>query len=250
MTTTMDRPAPEPAPDAPKKKHDRTHWLFIAVIISVIAGIGVGIYAPEVGKSVGVLGTMFVALIKMMIAPVIFCTIVLGIGSVRKAATVGKVGGLAFVYFLAMSTFALAIGLVVGNLLHPGEGMNVSATAGKGAELADKAWAIIEEVEAMGGMTKAVATGQPKLRIEETAARRQAMIDRGDYYQCAFVIPKGSDARLRAEGIESLWERSIPLLDDPPPVRSYEPGSWGPNSIHQLIAPNAWRLPFERSWRD
>ena len=61
---------------------------------------------------------MFVSLIKMMIAPVIFCTIVLGIGSVRKAATVGKVGGLAFVYFLVMSTFALAIGLVVGNL-HP-----------------------------------------------------------------------------------------------------------------------------------
>lgn len=53
-----------------------------------------------------------------------------------------------------------------------------------------------------------------------------------------------------AEGIESLWERSIPLLDDPPPVKLYEPGSWGPNSIHQLIAPNAWRLPFERSWHD
>ena len=76
----------------------------------------------------------------MMIAPVIFCTIVLGIGSVRKAATVGKVGGLAFVYFLVMSTFALAIGLVVGNLLHPGSGMNLTASAaGKGAELAEKA---------------------------------------------------------------------------------------------------------------
>jgi glucose-6-phosphate 1-dehydrogenase len=52
-----------------------------------------------------------------------------------------------------------------------------------------------------------------------------------------------------AEGIESLWERSIPLLDDPPPVKPYAPGSWGPNAIHQLIAPHAWRLPFERSWR-
>ena len=72
---------------------------------------------------------MFVALIKMMIAPVIFCTIVLGIGSVRKAATVGKVGGLAFVYFLVMSTFALAIGLVVGNLLHPGSGLQLSESA-------------------------------------------------------------------------------------------------------------------------
>jgi len=52
-----------------------------------------------------------------------------------------------------------------------------------------------------------------------------------------------------AEGIERLWEVSVPLLESPPPVRSYAPGSWGPNSIHQLIAPNAWRLPFERAWR-
>jgi aerobic C4-dicarboxylate transport protein len=70
---------------------------------------------------------------------VIFCTIVLGIGSVRKAATVGKVGGLAFVYFVVMSTFALAIGLVVGNIIHPGSGMNLTDGAGKGAELAEKA---------------------------------------------------------------------------------------------------------------
>jgi glucose-6-phosphate 1-dehydrogenase len=52
-----------------------------------------------------------------------------------------------------------------------------------------------------------------------------------------------------AEGIERLWERSRPLLADPPPVRTYAPGSWGPNAIHQLIAPRAWRLPFERQWR-
>ena len=53
-----------------------------------------------------------------------------------------------------------------------------------------------------------------------------------------------------AEGIERLWEVSIPLLDGPPPVRLYQPGSWGPKSIHQLVAPHAWRLPFERAWRD
>jgi aerobic C4-dicarboxylate transport protein len=137
MTITMNRP---PASKEPEKKRDRTHGLYLAVIVAVVAGVAVGIGAPEVGKSVGVLGTMFVALIKMMIAPVIFCTIVLGIGSVRKAATVGKVGGLAFVYFLVMSTFALAIGLVVGNILHPGSGLNVSdSTVAKGAELAEKA---------------------------------------------------------------------------------------------------------------
>jgi glucose-6-phosphate 1-dehydrogenase len=53
-----------------------------------------------------------------------------------------------------------------------------------------------------------------------------------------------------ADGIERLWELSSPLLEAPPPVRLYSPGSWGPNAIHQLIAPHAWRLPFERGWRD
>ncbi len=53
-----------------------------------------------------------------------------------------------------------------------------------------------------------------------------------------------------AEGIESLWDRSQPLLADPPPVKPYPAGSWGPNAIHQLVAPNAWRLPFERAWRE
>lgn len=124
---------------SPPKKRDRTHWLYIAVIVAVVAGVAVGILAPDVGKSVGVLGTMFVSLIKMMIVPVIFCTIVLGIGKVRAAATVGKVGGLAFVYFLAMSTVALAIGLVVGNLLSPGTGLNIESTSNKGTQLAETA---------------------------------------------------------------------------------------------------------------
>jgi len=53
-----------------------------------------------------------------------------------------------------------------------------------------------------------------------------------------------------ADGIERLWEVSSPLLESPLPVRPYAPGSWGPNAIHQLIAPHTWRLPFERAWRD
>ena len=122
------------------KARDRTHWLYVAVIVAAVAGIAVGLLFPGVGTSVGVLGTLFVSLIKMMIAPVIFCTIVLGVGSVRKAATVGKIGGLAFAYFMVMSTLALAIGLVVGNLLHPGDGLHLTGSlAGKGAQLAEKA---------------------------------------------------------------------------------------------------------------
>lgn len=113
------------AHSAPPKKKDRTHWLYIMVIAAVVLGAAVGLIAPELGKALKPLGTGFVALIKMIIAPVIFCTIVLGIGSIAKAATVGKVGGLAMIYFLVMSTFALAIGLVVGNIIHPGEGLEL-----------------------------------------------------------------------------------------------------------------------------
>lgn len=82
---------------------------------------------------------MFVKLIKMMISPVIFCTIVLGIGSVRAAASVDKAGGMALGYFIAMSTFALAIGLIVGNLIEPGDGLNIEATKTAGADFAAKA---------------------------------------------------------------------------------------------------------------
>ena len=113
------------APQGAAKKKDKTHWLYIMVIVAVVLGAGIGLVAPEVGKSLKPLGTAFVALIKMIIAPVIFCTIVLGIGSIAKAATVGKVGGLAMLYFLVMSTLALGIGLLVGNIIHPGEGQEL-----------------------------------------------------------------------------------------------------------------------------
>ena len=114
------------APAAPAAKRDRTHYLYIAVIAAVAAGIAVGLIAPDFAVELKPIGTGFVNLIKMMISPIIFCTIVLGIGSVRKAAKVGKVGGIALVYFLAMSLVALGIGLVVGNILEPGTGLQIT----------------------------------------------------------------------------------------------------------------------------
>ncbi|MBZ8176380.1 cation:dicarboxylase symporter family transporter [Corynebacterium poyangense] len=111
--------------DPKKPRKDRTHWLYIAVIIAIIAGVALGIIAPGVAKQVEFLGTFFIKLIKMIITPVIFCTIVLGIGSVRSAAAVGKAGGLALIYFVTMSTFALTIGLLVGNIIEPGSGLNI-----------------------------------------------------------------------------------------------------------------------------
>lgn len=113
---------------------DRTHYLYLAVIAAVILGITVGFAAPGVAVELKPIGTGFVNLIKMMISPIIFCTIVLGVGSVRKAAKVGAVGGLALGYFMVMSTVALAIGLVVGNILEPGAGLHITdATADVGA---------------------------------------------------------------------------------------------------------------------
>src|SRR3954466_6955003 len=121
----------------PQRRRDRTHWLYLAVIAAVALGIAVGLVFPEFATSLKWLGTAFVGLIKMLIAPVIFCTIVLGIGSIRQAAKVGKVGGLALGYFLITTTVALAVGLVVGNLLHPGSGLQLTeALRGQGAELA------------------------------------------------------------------------------------------------------------------
>jgi aerobic C4-dicarboxylate transport protein len=139
MTQVEDGSAKPSDDKSNQPKRDRTHWLYILVIVGVVAGVVVGLVAPDTGKSLGVLGTMFVNLIKMMIAPVIFCTIVLGIGSVRKAASVGKVGGLALIYFLVMSTAALGIGLLVGNLISPGTGLNVKGDPSAGEKLAEEA---------------------------------------------------------------------------------------------------------------
>ena len=135
--TVVDRPAP---------KRDRTHYLYLAVIAAMVLGIIVGFAFPEFGIKLKWLGTGFVSLIKMMITPIIFCTIVLGIGSVRRAAQVGKVGGLALGYFLTMSTFALAIGLVVGNIVKPGSGLHLTAELAKAgqAQVGDKSESTVD----------------------------------------------------------------------------------------------------------
>ncbi|MGQ0846695.1 MAG: cation:dicarboxylate symporter family transporter [Sporichthyaceae bacterium] len=127
------------APPTAAPRRDRTHFLYVAVVAAVVLGVVVGFAAPGFAAELKPIGTAFVNLIKMMISPIIFCTIVLGVGSVASAARVGRVGGLAMAYFLAMSTFALAIGLAVGNLLHPGSGLDVAAASGAAIPAAEHA---------------------------------------------------------------------------------------------------------------
>jgi aerobic C4-dicarboxylate transport protein len=108
-------------------------YLYLAVIAAVLIGIAAGLLFPHFAVALKPLGTGFVNLVRMMISPIIFCAIVLGVGSVRQAAKVGKIGGLALAYFVVMSTFALIIGLAVGNLVHPGAGLHLdAATASAG----------------------------------------------------------------------------------------------------------------------
>ncbi|MDB5930212.1 MAG: sodium:dicarboxylate symporter [Polaromonas sp.] len=109
----------------PAQKLPLYRSLYFQVICAVIAGVLLGYFYPSVGASMKPLGDGFIKLIKMMIAPIIFCTVVVGIAGMEDMKKVGKTGGLALLYFEVVSTFALIIGLVLVNVLKPGEGMNI-----------------------------------------------------------------------------------------------------------------------------
>jgi aerobic C4-dicarboxylate transport protein len=103
--------------------------LYIQVLFAIVLGVLLGHFYPESGAAMKPLGDGFVKLIKMIIAPVIFCTVVLGIAGMEDMKKVGKTGGMALLYFEVFSTIALIIGLVVVNLLQPGAGMHVNPAA-------------------------------------------------------------------------------------------------------------------------
>ena len=99
--------------------------LYIQVLIAIALGVLIGHYFPSTGVALKPLGDGFISLIKMMIAPVIFCTVVHGIGSMRDLKKVGRVGVKTLFYFEAVSTIALALGLLVGDVLQPGKGFDI-----------------------------------------------------------------------------------------------------------------------------
>jgi aerobic C4-dicarboxylate transport protein len=105
--------------------------LTVQVLTAILLGVLLGALAPDLGKAMRPLGDTFVKLVKMVIGPIIFLTIVLGIANMVDLKKVGKVGGKAFLYFEIVTTFALAIGLVVVNVTRPGDGVDV-ASIGKG----------------------------------------------------------------------------------------------------------------------
>ena len=114
-----------PVVTAPKQAHPWYTVLYIQVLIAIIIGVLVGYFYPKTGTALKPLGDAFIALIRMMIAPVIFCTVVHGIASMSDLAKVSRVGLKALLYFEVVSTVALAIGLLVGEIVKPGQGFNI-----------------------------------------------------------------------------------------------------------------------------
>ena len=102
--------------------------LYLQVLFAVVIGVLLGHFYPQTGADMKPLGDGFIKLIKMIIAPIIFCTVVIGIAGMEDMKKVGKTGGLALLYFEVVSTLALIIGLVIVNLVQPGAGMNVDAS--------------------------------------------------------------------------------------------------------------------------
>ncbi len=110
----------------------KTPWyriLYLQVLLAVLLGIALGVAFPSLGMGVKPLGDGFVALVKMLIAPIIFCTVVHGIASVGDLNRLGRIGGKALIYFEIVSSLALAIGLLVVNILRPGEGFTPVGSA-------------------------------------------------------------------------------------------------------------------------
>ena len=123
-------------PAAPKKKKKLYQDLTFQVLVGIVVGVAVGYIWPDTGAAMKPLGDVFIKMVKMVIGPVIFLTLVTGISSVGDMKKVGRVGLKALIYFEVVTTFALGIGMVLVNVIGPGRGMNMVSAALTNAEVA------------------------------------------------------------------------------------------------------------------
>src|SRR5271169_3186525 len=122
-------PTPSPTQlDSPPRRKRFYSSLWVQVTIAIAAAISFGYVSPARAVAMKPLGDAFIRLITMIITVMIFCTVVTGIAGMRDLRKVGRVGGKALLYFEVVSTLALAVGFLVGNVVHPGSGFNVDPT--------------------------------------------------------------------------------------------------------------------------
>lgn len=128
-----------PPASPPPVRKGLASQLYVQVIVAIILGALLGHFWPAYGEAMKPLGDGFIKLVKMIIAPVIFLTIVTGIAGMKELGSVGRVAGKAFAYFLTFSTLALVVGLIVANVFQPGAGMNIDPATLDGGAVADYA---------------------------------------------------------------------------------------------------------------
>ncbi len=219
------------------KKPFYTH-LYVQVIAGIVIGAAIGLIWPQVGAQpwMKAIGDGFVKLLKMMIAVLIFCTVVSGIGHVRQARQVGRVGVKAIVYFEVMSTVALIIGLVAGNVLHPGAGLTVHGdaaavakytSAGTHQAVADELLKLIPDSflsglvngDVLQTLVVAVLTGFALMRLGDRAAGVRDLVEQGT--RVIFDIV-------------NIVMRAAPLGAGA--AMAFTLGKYGPSAIGNLIA--------------
>ena len=132
IATSPSAPPPPLPPPAPWYRH-----LYVQVLIAIVAGVLLGHFAPATGEAMKPIGDAFIKLVKMIIAPVIFLTIITGIAGMRDLGAVGRVAGKAFAYFLFFSTLALIVGLIIANVVQPGSGLNIDPATLDASKVAD-----------------------------------------------------------------------------------------------------------------
>ncbi|MDE0946610.1 MAG: dicarboxylate/amino acid:cation symporter [Sphingobium sp.] len=131
-----------PSPSSPIQTTPRLPWyrqLYVQVLIAIALGVAIGHFFPDAGVQLKPLGEAFIKLVKMIIAPVIFLTIVTGIAGMKELGAIGRVAAKAFGYFLTFSTLALIVGLIVANVVQPGAGLNIDPATLDAEQVADYA---------------------------------------------------------------------------------------------------------------
>src|SRR5690348_126813 len=177
---------------APKRPLYRS--LYFQVLVAIAVGILLGYFFPKFGEEMKPLGDGFIKLIKMLIAPIIFCTVVHGIASMQDMKKVGRVGLKALIYFEVLTTIALIVGLIVVNVLQPGGGMNVDVKS-------------IDTRAIQGFVAKSKEQGTVQFLMDIIPNTVVGAFASGEILQVLFF------AILFAFGLQALGERGRPLLN-------------------------------------
>ncbi len=191
------KPISEPYSNPSTERKPWYRVLYVQVIIAVFLGVMIGYFAPTYGRSLKPLGDGFIKLVKMMIAPIIFCTVVHGIASVGDLRKLGRVGIKSLVYFELVSTLALILGLIVVNILRPGEGITPPGETFHASQ---------EELDSSSKYAKAKTMNEVEFVLNIIPTSFLGAFVSGELLQVLFV------AMLTAFALSSMGDRGKPIL--------------------------------------